>query len=326
MKKFDLEVIQYEMNAEKAALKRLERIYQAALNAINEKIAAYLGRNDANIPHVIHHVEYQRMIKEQVQAVLDKLHAAEYETMAQYIEDSYDTGYTGTMYRLHHQDVPIIVPIDRAVVAQALNIETKLKHPLYKTLGIDLTAAKNAISDEITRGIASGLLYSEITQNIGNALGVPLKRARIITRTEAGRVQEQATQNAAEKAKEKGADVVKQWSAIRDERTRYNHRLLDGQIREIDEYFEVGGHKALRPHGFGIASEDCNCRCTSLIRARVALDADEYKRMQEKASQHGLTVKNSKAYGKAKAKDFADFKKKYLKITENETGAIPLQQ
>ena len=42
----------------------------------------------------------------------------------------------------------------------------------------------------------------------------------------------------------------------------------------------------------------------------------ELEIMNERASFHGLTVKNSKAFGKAKAKDFSDFKKKYLKADD----------
>ena len=79
----------------------------------------------------------------------------------------------------------------------------------------------------------------------------PLSRARTIVRTEAGRVQEQANFDAANKAKAAGADVVKQWSAVLDGKTRDTHRELDHQIREMDKPFEIGGKKAMYPHDFG---------------------------------------------------------------------------
>ena len=44
-----------------------------------------------------------------------------------------------------------------------------------------------------------------------------------------------------------------------DGNTRDLHRLLDGQIREIDEPFEAGGVQVDAPGMFGDPAEDCNC-------------------------------------------------------------------
>lgn len=310
------EVIQAQLKSEKAVLKELEKHYHEAVKGIENRIAELMGRKDANLPHVIRRIEYQRMIQAQVKAALDVLHAKEYETISEYLNNSYTDAFVGTMYTLHHQGMPVIVPIDQSVAVKAVTLDSKLKSDLYTSLGLDLTQLKKTISAEITRGIASGMLYSDMMRNIKNAGGVPLSRARTIVRTEAGRVQEQATMDAANKAKKAGANVVKQWSSILDGKTRDSHRRLDGQIRELDEPFTIGRRKAMHPHDFGVAEEDINCRCTMLTRARAALDEDELRILQERASQHGLLVKDSKAFGKAKAKDFSDFKKKYLKATQ----------
>ena len=294
----------------------LEKHYREALTGINLKIAQLLGRNDANLPHVIRRIEYQRMIKEQVKAALDALHAKEYETISEYLNEAYTDAFVGSVYTMHHQDMPLILPIDQATAVKAVTIDSKLKTDLYTALGVDVTRLKKSIAAEITRGIASSMLYDEIARNIKNASGISLRRAKTITRTEAGRVQEQAHYDSAQKAKSVGADVVKQWSAIRDAKTRDSHRMLDGQIREVDEPFEVNGHKGMHPHDFGVAEEDINCRCTMLTRARKALDADELKYLQETAAYHGLQVKDSKKLGQAQAKNVAEFKKKYLKAAE----------
>ena len=88
-----------------------------------------------------------------------------------------------------------------------------------------------------------------------------------------------------------------------DGKTRPTHRKLDGQIREVDEPFEMDGKKAMFPGDFGDPAEDCNCRCASLTRARWGLDEDELKTLKERAKFFDLD----------KTKDFKDFKKKYLK-------------
>lgn len=329
--KAEKEVLRERLKSEKAVLKALEKQYETALEEIDDKIASLLGRGDADLPHVIHQVQYQRLIKAQVNAALDRLHAGEYETIDKYLRDSYTDGFVGTMYNLHRQDVPVIVPIEQEAAIKAVTIDSKLKEPLYESLGVDVTKLKKTISAEITRGIAAGYSYGEMAQGIALMTKAPLSRARTIVRTEAGRVQEQANFDAANKAKAAGADVVKQWSAVLDGKTRDTHRKLDHQIREMDKPFEIEGKKAMYPHDFGDPAEDCNCRCTLLTRARAALDEDELNVMRERASYHGLLVKDSKAFGHTKAKDFADFKEKYLKATgilkkQGKSGIIELSK
>ena len=304
--KSEKEVLLWQDKSEKAVLKALEKHYQEAIKGINARIAELMGRNDANLPHVIRRIEYQRMIQQQVKAALDMLHAKEYETISKYLDEAYKNAFVGAAYTQHNQDMPVIVAIDQNAVIKAVTIDTKLKAPLYEALGVDVAKLKKVITNEITRGIASGMLFDDISRNIADKTYVPMKRARTIVRTEAGRVMEQATMDEAIKAKKAGADVVKQWSAIRDGRTRDSHRKLDGQIRELDEYFEVDGHKAMHPHGFGLASEDVNCRCTMLTRARAALDEDEYIKLKERAKFFELD----------KTDELEAFKKKYLKAAE----------
>ncbi|MEG1880443.1 MAG: hypothetical protein RR145_03895 [Oscillospiraceae bacterium] len=83
---------------------------------------------------------------------------------------------------------------------------------------------------------------------------------------------------------------------------------MDGQIRELDEPFEIGGRSGMYPGGFGAPSEDCRCRCAVLQRARWALDEDELETLKERAAYFGLDKTNN----------FADFKEKYLKSTYEE--------
>ncbi len=98
---------------------------------------------------------------------------------------------------------------------------------------------------------------------------------------------------------------MKQWDSTLDVDTRSTHRQLDGQIREVDEPFELNGNTAMYPGDFGKSEEDCNCRCVALTRAKWALDEDELKQLKERAEFFGLDKSN----------DFEDFEKKYLKAT-----------
>ena len=248
-------------------------------------------------------------MKKQIEAILDKLQGDEYSTIQQYLHDSYTKSFVGTAYSIAGQGIPLILPIDQAAAVRAIMTDSKINEGLYAALGVDAKELKRAISREVTRGIATNQTFSDIARNIRNVSNVPLSNAKRIARTEGHRIQQASAYDAQKAAKSKGADVVKQWDSTLDGATRPVHRELDGQIREIDEPFSAHGKKVMYPGKFGDPSEDCNCRCVSLTRARWGLDEDELQTMKERASFFGLD----------KTENFNDFTKKYLKATKEES-------
>ena len=316
MKKHDKEVQQAFLDEEKRVLAKLEDSYEEALIEINNKIEMLMARNDADLQHVIYQIEYQRALKTQVQAVLENLQANEFETVSEYLTNSYTNGYIGAMYSMHKQGVPLIIPIDQSQVVEAIKHDTKLSTSLYTALGHDIKDLQKKISSEISRGIATGQGYGEIARNIAAYSKVPLNNAMRIARTESHRIQCKSAMDAQYKAKAKGADVVKQWDAALDGNTRPHHRMLDGQIRELDEPFEVGGMKAMFPGDFGDPAEDCNCRCALLQIPRWALDDEELENLKERAEYFGLD----------KTKDFEEYKEKYLKAADSDTVRSSVQK
>lgn len=307
------ETQQVFLNNEKAVLKQLEGNYKDALNEINNKIAILQAREDADLQHVIYQIDYQKALKAQVQTVLDQLHNNNFETVSEYLTKSYEDGFIGTMYDLQGQGIPLVFPIDEEQVAAAIQHETKLSESLYTRLGKDTKVLSKQIAGEISRGIASASMYSEISRNIAGYCGISKNKTMRIARTESHRIQCKATADAQRKAKEKGADVVKQWDASLDGKTRDTHRELDGQIRELDEPFEVQGMTAMQPGDFGDPAEDCNCRCALLQRARWALGNDYTKWSPDapvEISDDGTTQ-----FVSVDAKNFTEFKGIYQDIT-----------
>jgi hypothetical protein len=322
------EVLQAQLNAEKAVLKELEKQYKRALHDIGERVKLFdfdLNRLDTAISEEglddaakavlqsqrrsrVYQKQYQEALRGQISGILDKLHGDEYSTIQQYLDDSYTSGFVGTMYDIAGQGIPLIMPIDQAAAVRAVQLESKVKEGFYNALGVDINGLKKTIKQEVSRGIATGMNYSDIARNINNVSKTGLSNAKRIARTESHRIQQASTLDAQNAAKSKGADVVKQWDSTLDGKTRSTHRQLDGQIREIDEDFEIGGMKAKAPGYFGRAAEDINCRCVSLTRARWALDDDELATLKERAAYFGLD----------KTKDFGDFKEKYLKTIDKD--------
>lgn len=189
-----------------------------------------------------------------------------------------------------------------------------------------IKAAKKAYSKALkktnesakAKKIKEALEWYDLAHNINGKMDIGYNNAMRIVRTEGHRIQSASALDAMYAAKEKGADVVKQWDSTLDGKTRDSHRRLDGQLRELDKDFEVEGKTASAPGHFGSPKEDCNCRCVLLQRARWALDEDELKILQERAEYYGLD----------KASDFEDFKEKYLKAVDisEDSGIIKTEE
>ena len=322
MNKWQKEVLNFLAQSEEDTLKALEKEYKRALNEIGKKVKEFQtdidmldaaiaseGLSDAAKAQLqtqrrskIYQKRFQEALQGQVNGILDRMQGATYSTIEAYLKRSYEDSFIGTMYDIAGQGIPLIVPIDQAAAIKAVLTDSKVSKGLYNALGVDVAKLKRTIRSEISRGIAASLPYSDIARNITNVTKAPMGRAKTIVRTEGHRIQQASTMDAQNAAKARGADVVKQWDASLDSRTRETHRRLDGQIREVEEPFEIGGREVMAPGYFGDPAEDCNCRCVSLTRARWALDEDELQTLKDRAEYFGLD----------KTKDFKDFKTKYL--------------
>lgn len=312
MNKREKEVLQAQLNNEKAVLKQLEEMYKESLLEINSKIEILMARQDADMQHVIYQVEYQKALKTQVQAILENLQANEFETISEYLAQSYEDGFIGTMYNLQGQGIPLVFPLDQKQIVEAIQTESKLKTTLYEAMGLDVKDLQKKIAGEISRGIAGGQMYTEIARNVAGYARIPKNNAMRIVRTEAHRIQTKATMDACKKAESKGADVVKQWDASLDKRTRRSHRHIDGEIRELDEPFSNGLMYPGDPDGD--ASEVINCRCALLQRARWAVDND-FTKWGEDAPMV-IDDDGTTQFHNIEAKNYDDFKKQYLKASE----------
>ena len=321
MKKYEKETIKNSLEDEKQEMKRLQAIYKKAAQDASDKIKLHNGKisvllsqfdeldeqQKSILQSQIYQKQFQENIKKQLDDILKDLQDKQYKSISSYLKGTYENGFTSAMYSIHKQGIPIITPIDQKQVVRTMGIDSKISKGLYTHLGEDVARLKQRIANNISRGVATADSYSNIARNIKNGSKIGFNRAMRIVRTEGNRIANQAKFDASAKAKEKGADVVKQWDSALDGKTRPHHRQLDGQIRELEEPFEVGGMKAMHPSDFGRPEEDINCRCTMLQRAKWALDDDELETLKERAKYFELD----------KTEDFNDFKKKYLKAAES---------
>lgn len=90
-------------------------------------------------------------------------------------------------------------------------------------------------------------------------------RALTVMRTEIGRAYATATQERMTEAKEYLPGLKKQWRKSGKLHGRLDHILADGQVRDVDEPFDVGGEKIMYPRAPGVSAKNAiNCGCESL--------------------------------------------------------------
>ena len=269
------------LNSELEVIKELEKSYQQAIDDINGVIANLMARKDTeNLQAIIYQIKYQNALKSELEAFLNVLHTRNYTLIDNYLKDCYTNSHIGTLFDLQGQGVPLMLPLNQEQMISAITLNSKLSAPLYNSLGFNIDFLKTSVRMEISRGIAQELSYQEIARNIKNTTNVDYNKSLRIAKTEGHRIQNESAYNVQVRAKQKGADIVKQWDSTLDGKTRPTHRMLDGQIVEVDGYFKSeSGNKALYPGAFGVPSEDCNCRCALLQRAKWALSDEDFTKM-----------------------------------------------
>ena len=307
------EVQQIFLDGEKDMIQRLKKVYEQAKADCELRIRELSARTDyEHLQSIIYQKQYQEVIKRQLEGVIADLESKQFVSITDYLQQSYTDGFVGTMYDLHAQGIPLIIPIRQDQVVKALQTDSKLSNGLYSRLGEDLTKLKKSIRSELSRGIVNGASWNEMAGYIAKGMSSPFDKAYNnairISRTEGHRIQQQSALDSLHKAREKGADIVKQWDATLDSATRPWHQEADGQLRELDEDFDVGGDKMKAPGVGGSARNVCNCRCRLLQRGRWALDEKELETLKERAEFFGLD----------KSKNFEEFKEKYLGACEKE--------
>lgn len=323
-------VQQQFLNNEEAVIKQLKDVYSNSLTDINEKIKNlefsigelqqtydWMDADDpekakvkSQIQSKIYQKQYQEQLQSQVDGILKQMQTKEYLTVSDYLDDCYTDGFIGTIFDAHGQGVPIITPIDQESMVRAVQLDSKISKGLYTKLGEDVALLKKKITAEVSRGISTGMSFAQVAKQLENQTNIGFNRSARIARTEGHRIQCAATMDAMQSAKEKGANVVKQWDAALDARTRESHAKMDGEIRDVNKRFSNGLMYPGDPSGS--AAEVVNCRCALLQRAKWALDDDELQTLKDRAEYFGLD----------KSDQYDDFKKKYLQSV-NKTATNP---
>lgn len=349
MKKWEKEIVQKQISDEQKVIWRMRDSYKLAMKDVKERIAVLQNREQTQ--SVIYQLKYQQELQKQLETVYAKMSSEWYTNIDDYLKGCYEDGFYSTMYSLHNQGIPIILPFNQEEAAQMAAQSDYEGIKLSEKLYTDSVEMARISRQEMTRGLATNASYADIARTVEKRGEAGFYNAMRIVRTESHRIHNEVRLKTMMKAKEEGADVVKQWDSTVDKRTRSHHVELDGQLRELDQPFKIPstGATAMKPGGFGKAAEDINCRCEMLQRARWALDKSEIdkcvgdlsnatdEQLQAWADKLGVSkdelIKASNGViepdgtinHSIKAKNYNDFKKKYKTKEADQTAKYQAQ-
>ena len=274
---------------EEAVIKRLKQVYGKSLSDITAKAAKLQKEFDelsaiydmvededekkvlkSRMQSKVYQKKYQEGLKKQVSDILDKMHTEEFKTVSDYLNKCYEDGFIGTMYDLQGKGIPMCFPLDQEAMTRAVQLDSPISQGLYSRMGEDVSILKKKITAQVSRGIATGMTYAQVAKQLSGYTNIGFNNAVRIARTEGHRIQCQSAMNACYEARDKGAEVVKQWDSTLDAKTRESHVMVDMEIKELDEKFSNGLMFPGDPSGG--AAEVVNCRCALNQSARWALE------------------------------------------------------
>lgn len=161
---------------------------------------------------------------------------------------------------------------DHSTVERLISEEPDLLPLPSVNIPLDQQWNKKHITAAINRGILLGDPIPDIAQRLLNVANMDLNAAIRSARTATTAAECAGRINTYKYAESLGIEMQQEWVATLDDRTRHEHRILDGQRVDIGEAFEVDGATIRYPGdpqapGYLVY----NCRCT-LVSAVKGID------------------------------------------------------
>lgn len=183
-------------------------------------------------------------------------------------------GYMPDVYALNHNygtfEVEKGVNIDTSYTlydrhtVEELMREDKILLPA-PTIPIEKNLEWNRrhIQSAIFQGVVQGDSINQIAQRFTAVTDMNFNQAVRNARTACTGAENLGRNTAFKRAESMGIKIKRQWIATLDGRTRHSHRELDGQVRGLDEPFEIDGKEIMLPGdpNCEYPEEIYNCRC-----------------------------------------------------------------
>ncbi|WP_415321397.1 phage minor head protein [Clostridium perfringens] len=255
------------MNKNENEVKRLLILnYANALTEIKKELKDYMSRYDDLTYAQMLQCNRLKSLEAQINSILDKLYNTNSKDISNHAFKTYEENYFGLFYELEskYKINLSFSMISEDYVKKAIEYPVgglKLSERLYEKHLNDLKIKVKAC---LTDHMINDKGYKVMAKKLSEISNADYKQSLRIAITEGNRLRSLARQDSYEEATDLGIDLKKKWLSTLDNKTRCLHRALDGQVKGINEEFEISGYTALEPRLFGVASMDINCRCDTI--------------------------------------------------------------
>ena len=300
MNKRQKEIYGLSLDEEKALMKQLEQNYINALADIKVKIKKLQEMPDTQSR--AYQIEFQKHLEDEINGYLAILESNNVQSIEDYYRLCYENGFIGNAYALQSYNVGVIAPINQDDVINATMMSADGVKLSTKIAG-NTALLKKQVVQEIQRGFSVAMPFADIARNISARGQADMNRAMRIARTEGNRIYNKSAVDYANVARDAGCDIVKQWVAVLDGRTRESHQAVDGEWVEQDAKFSNGLRYPCDPNGS--AAEIVNCRCKVAYLPRWYVEKNSSRQRRDNETDEIIECRN-----------YAEFKEKYLSVSD----------
>ena len=178
---------------------------------------------------------------------------------------SYANNYNYGTYEVEHgAEIDTSFSLyDHATVENLMKKDPKIIPKAKVDIPKDELWNRRKLTSAITQGILQGEAIPKIAKRLASVADIDRKAAIRNARTYTTAAENKGRIDSYDRAEQMGIKVKKKWMATLDDRTRVEHRHLDGQTVPNDEPFEIDGYEIMYPGDPDAEPEMIyNCRCT----------------------------------------------------------------
>lgn len=223
---------------------------------------------------------------------------------------------------------------DHSTVERLIREEPNLLPLPSVDVPLDQRWNKKHITAAINRGILLGDPIPDIAQRLLNVASMDLNAAIRSARTATTAAECAGRIDTYKHAESLGIEMQQEWVATLDDRTRHEHRILDGQRVDIGEAFEVDG-ATIRypgdPQAPGYLVYNCRCTLVSAVKGIDQSDAPRASKLgnmsyeEWKAGKDLELQKAQKLELKQRENELKNEKNRAILKEKIDSGEIPLK-